>query len=201
MLNQPKIAVREAPLAANVSRVLHPAVMLTIAAIATLLAAPESIPGLLVVLGAIVVVMVLVTSVFPHIGRRAGWSEERQKNTGFLVSAAVVGLALIIIFALGAPASLLSIGIAFFTGAALTSAARLRLRISVHTAVFSGAVLGMGTALSPLWFLGLAALPTLVWSRKKLGRQSVGQSVAGAAIGTVAWAAYLISRSVLGVGD
>lgn len=201
MLDQPKIAVQEAPLAANISRVLHPAVMLTFAAIATLLTAPESIAALLIVLGTIVVVVVLVMSVFPHIGKRAGWPEERRKNTSFLVSAAVVGLALIIISVLDAPAGLLSIGIAFFIGAALTSAARLRLRISVHTAVFSGAVLGMGTALSPLWFLGLAALPTLVWSRKKLGRQSVGQSVAGAAIGAVAWATYLISRSVLGVGD
>lgn len=200
MLDQPKIAVQESPLATNVSRVLHPVVMLAIAAIATLFAAPESIPGLLIVLGAIVAVVVLVMSIFPRIGRGAGWSEERQKNTGFLVSAAVVGLALIIISALGAPAGLLSIGIAFFMGAALTSAARLGLRVSVHTAVFSGTVLGMATALSPWWFVGLTALPALVWSRKMLGRQSVMQSLAGAAIGVVAWVAYLLSRWTLGIG-
>lgn len=199
MLDQPRIAVQEAPVAAIVSRLLHPALMLIVAAIATLLTAPESIAALLIVLGAIVVVVVLVMGVFPQIGKRGGWPEERRKNTSFLVSAAVVGLAMIIISTLGAPAELLCIGIAFFVGAALTSAARLKFRVSVHTAVFSGTILGMATAFSPWWFVGIIALPALVWSRNELGRQSVMQSLAGAAIGIVAWGAYLLSRSMLGI--
>ncbi|MEV7663587.1 hypothetical protein [Paenarthrobacter sp. NPDC089316] len=181
-----------------VSRILHPAVMLLVAAVATAISAPGSVPALIATLAALAVVILLGVLVFPRIGKSLGWAEERRKTRSFMACAGVLGLGLIITALLGAPALLIANGIAFFVGATLIALGRSRWNISVHTAIFTGIVLGLGTSLSPLWFVALIVLPVLIWSRAALKRQSVVQSLWGSAIGVVAWLAYLLSLSLLG---
>lgn len=115
-----------------------------------------------------------------------------------MACAGVLGLGLIVTALLGAPALLIANGIVFFVGATLIALGRSRWNISVHTAIFTGIVLGLGTSLSPLWFAALIVLPALIWSRAALKRQNVAQSLWGSAIGVVAWLAYLLSLSLLG---
>ncbi|MFJ4268407.1 hypothetical protein ACIPY1_17765 [Paenarthrobacter nicotinovorans] len=181
-----------------VSRILHPAVLLLVAAVATAISAPGSVPALVATLAALAVVILLGVLVFPRIGKSLGWPEERRKTRSFMACAGVLGLGLIVTALLGAPALLIANGIAFFVGATLIALGRSRRNISVHTAIFTGIVLGLGTSLSPLWFAALIVLPALIWSRAALKRQNVAQSLWGSAIGVVAWLAYLLSLSLLG---
>lgn len=185
--------------AGTISRIFHPAVMLLVAAVATAVTTPESVPALVTTLAAIAIVILLAVVVFPRIGQRAGWSEDRRKTLSFIAAAGVLGVGLIVTALLGAPGLLVANGIAFFFGAALIALGRTRWNLSVHTAIFTGVVLGLGTTLSPFWFLALALLPILVWSRLALGRQSLGQSLWGIGIGLVAWLGYLLTLSLLGV--
>ena len=177
-----------------VSRILHPAVLLLVAAVATAISAPGSVPALVATLAALTVVILLGVLVFPRIGKSLGWPEERRKTRSFMACAGVLGLGLIVTALLGAPALLIANGIVFFVGATLIALGRSRWNISVHT----GIVLGLGTSLSPLWFAALIVLPALIWSRAALKRQNVAQSLWGSAIGVVAWLAYLLSLSLLG---
>ncbi|WP_024821053.1 hypothetical protein [Arthrobacter sp. 31Y] len=181
-----------------VSRILHPAVMLLVAAVATAITAPASVPALIATLAALGVVIVLGVVVFPAIGKQLGWAEDRRKTLSFMACAVVLALGLIVTALLGAPALLIANGIAFVVGAALIALGRSRWNISVHTAIFTGIVLGLGTSLAPAWFAALILLPALIWSRSALKRQNVTQSLWGTAVGVVSWGAYLLSLSLLG---
>lgn len=181
-----------------VSRILHPAVLLLVAAVATAITAPASVPALIATLAALGVVIVLGVVVFPAIGKQLGWAEDRRKTLSFMACAVVLALGLIVTALLGAPALLIANGIAFVVGAALIALGRSRWNISVHTAIFTGIVLGLGTALAPAWFAALILLPALIWSRSALKRQNVTQSLWGTAVGVVSWGAYLLSLSLLG---
>ena len=181
-----------------VSRILHPAVMLLVAAVATAISAPTSVPALMATLAALGVVIVLGVLVFPALGKSLGWTEDRRKTLSFAACAGVLAVGLVASALLGAPALLIANGIAFVVGAILIALGRWRWNISVHTAIFTGIVLGLGTSLSPLWFVALIVLPILIWSRAASKRQSITQSLWGSAIGVVAWLAYLLSLSLLG---
>ncbi|WP_281451999.1 hypothetical protein [Paenarthrobacter nitroguajacolicus] len=181
-----------------VGRVLHPGVMLLVAAVATAISAPASVPALTATLAALGVVIVLGVFVFPALGKSLGWPEDRRKTLSFAACAGVLAVGLVVSALLGAPALLIANGIAFVVGATLIALGRWRWNISVHTAIFTGIVLGLGTSLSPLWFAALVALPILIWSRAASKRQSIAQSLWGSAIGVVAWLAYLLSLSLLG---
>lgn len=68
-----------------------------------------------------------------------------------------------------------------------------RWKVSVHAAVLAGSVVMLAVAASPMWLFGLLAVPVVGWARVRLGAHTLGQVLAGAALGlVVAGATFLV---------
>ena len=75
----------------------------------------------------------------------------------------------------------------------ITSA--LKYKISVHTAVWAGTAVLVAALLSPWWLTALAALPVVAWARIRLQDHTLGQTVAGTALGI---ATVVLAMAALG---
>ncbi|GAA5002723.1 hypothetical protein [Kitasatospora paranensis] len=58
-------------------------------------------------------------------------------------------------------------------------------KISVHTAVLSGALAMLAQAFDPWWLAGAAGVAVVAWSRVRLRDHTPAQTLAGAALGAV----------------
>jgi len=108
----------------------------------------------------------------------------RRQRTGPLVfTLACAGVAWLVLVLGAAPSPMVALGGAVLLQLAVIFAITLRWKISVHSAAAAGVSTLiwslMGTPL-PL----LIAVPLIAWSRVRLGRHTVAQTVAGALLGT-----------------
>lgn len=111
--------------------------------------------------------------------------QREQRSPPLLVGigSILVGLALLVI--LGAPRELVALVAAMMAGLLVTLVVTLAWKVSVHSAVASGAVVILALVFGPAW-LAMGLLAGLVgWARVKLGDHSVMQVVAGSALGAV----------------
>jgi hypothetical protein len=120
--------------------------------------------------------------------------EREQRNGPFAV--AIVGglIAVLVLHAMGAPRSVWGLSLVLSVNGGIIYLITLYTKISVHVSVLSATVLGavmLNPNLSP--FLLLWLIPPLIWARKKRGRHSVWQGIAGCVVASIVTTLTLIS--------
>lgn len=118
-----------------------------------------------------------------------------QRLVPGLAALACLVAGLVALWLLGAPRDLLVLMVANVAGLVTLLAISRWWKISLHTAVGSGAATIVGVLAGWPWGLALAPLVAVVgWARWRAGRHTVPQVVAGAAVGA------LVSGLVFGLG-
>jgi membrane-associated phospholipid phosphatase len=83
----------------------------------------------------------------------------------------------------GAPTPLPRIAGAYLAQTTLILLITLRWKISVHTATAAGVTVAVWQTLGSIAVPFALTLPLIIWSRVKLGRHTLGQTLAGTALG------------------
>ncbi|RGD61673.1 hypothetical protein DR950_31495 [Kitasatospora xanthocidica] len=123
-----------------------------------------------------------------HVGRR------QRRLTLFPLIMGSVLLSFAVMIGLDAPADLTALVLAMFASLVPILVITVWWKVSVHTAVATGAVVCLAIALGPLWLLLGALVPLIGWSRVVLRDHTAAQTAVGAAVGALAagltfWAA------------
>ena len=122
--------------------------------------------------------------------RRGDWTDrhvrDRQKRRGpllFGLLSVVVGL--VVLSAWSAPRELVALVAAMLVGLAVTLAVTHWWKISIHTAVFSGAVVILVLVFGPYLFLTWPLAGLVAWSRISVDDHTPAQVAGGAVLGGV----------------
>ncbi|MDH6578315.1 hypothetical protein [Kitasatospora sp. MAP5-34] len=95
----------------------------------------------------------------------------------------------------GAPADMTAMVVAMFAALVPIMVITVWWKVSVHTAVASGAVACLAIALGPWWLLTYPLVAAIAWSRVVLRDHTLAQTVVGAVVGAVsAGLAFWASR-------
>lgn len=128
--------------------------------------------------------------------RTVGARRPRLVVLGFITASVAAGL--VVLLVAGAP-RLLTGYLAFMLGSvAVLAAITFVWKISIHCAVASGSVAILAVTFGPPVLSAYALVAVLAWSRVALGDHSVGQVIAGAALGTGAGALAYAALASLG---
>lgn len=119
--------------------------------------------------------------------RHVGVKQHRLIVMAFIIASVGTGLALLT--TLGAPAAVTALVVAMLGTLAALMAITTTWKISVHSAVSSGAVAMLTLAYGPWALTGYAAVALVGWSRIALRDHTPAQVVAGAALGAAVAAA------------
>jgi membrane-associated phospholipid phosphatase len=177
-------------LASAVSFVASPPALVSLAAIMVAVAAPE--PGAWKWASGYVLIAVLAPLGFLLWEVRRGAVSDldiptrRERFVPQLVTVTCMVIAWALVRFGAAPTAMTDLGTFFLLQSVALFGITLRWKISVHSATAAG--VGM-----VVWFLSGAVLPLLlgasavIWSRMRLDRHTVGQTIAGAAIGVAAF--------------
>ncbi|MFJ7910965.1 hypothetical protein [Kitasatospora sp. NPDC096204] len=114
-----------------------------------------------------------------HVGRR------QRRLTVFPLIMASVLLGFAVMIALDAPTDLTALVLAMFASLVPILVITAWWKVSVHTAVATGAVICLAIALGPLWLLLGPLVPAIGWSRVVLRDHTTAQTVVGAVVGAV----------------
>ncbi|MGW3072928.1 MULTISPECIES: hypothetical protein [unclassified Kitasatospora] len=114
-----------------------------------------------------------------HVGRR------QRRLTVFPLIMASVLLSFAVMIALDAPTDLTALVLAMFASLVPILVITAWWKVSVHTAVATGAVVCLAVALGPLWLLLGPLVPVIGWSRVVLRDHTTAQTVVGAVVGAV----------------
>lgn len=122
--------------------------------------------------------------------RHGDWSDhhvrEREKRRmPLLVALASVVVGLVVLFAWSAPRELLALVAAMLVGLAVTLGVTHWWKVSIHTAVFSGAVVILVLVFGPVLFVTWPLIGLVGWSRVSVGDHTSGQVAGGAALGAL----------------
>jgi membrane-associated phospholipid phosphatase len=115
-----------------------------------------------------------------HVGDR----QQRIPVIAFILASVIGGT--ILMAALGAPREILALLIAMFATLAVVVVITHSWKVSVHTAVASGAVVMLAVALTPWWFICYPLVFWIGWSRIQLRDHTAAQTIVGAFVGAVA---------------
>ncbi|MEV7123690.1 hypothetical protein [Kitasatospora griseola] len=115
-----------------------------------------------------------------HVGQR----RRRLVVIPFIMGSVLVSL-LTMVF-LDAPADLTAMVLAMFASLVPIMAITVWWKVSVHTAVLSGAIVCTAIALGPWWLLLLPGVALVGWSRVVLRDHTRAQTVVGALVGAAA---------------
>ncbi len=96
-------------------------------------------------------------------------------------------IAYLIISANGGPRPMLVLSAASLLQSTAFYVVTMRWKVSVHTATVAGMVVMLVWLFGAMAFIALPLLLLAAWSRVRLGRHSVGQTVAGAALGALSF--------------
>ncbi|MEU6362301.1 hypothetical protein [Streptomyces albidoflavus] len=107
---------------------------------------------------------------------------------------ASVGTCLALMHVGNAPSPLLSMVAAMLATLGGIWPITLAWKISVHTAVLTGALAMLAMLYGPWLLLGAALVPAVAWSRARLKDHTVAQTIAGAALGAT------VAAPVFGLG-
>ncbi|WP_441249908.1 hypothetical protein [Kitasatospora sp. McL0602] len=83
----------------------------------------------------------------------------------------------------GAPSDMTAMVIAMFAALVPIMVITVWWKVSVHTAVASGAIACLAVALGPWWLVGYPLVAAIAWSRVVLRDHTLAQTVVGAAVG------------------
>ncbi len=117
-------------------------------------------------------------------------TKRSERIRPFVVSTAATTLAMVILWALGAPALLIWLAVAALAQTLLLFVLTLRWKVSIHAAT-SGAFAALVTlawGIRPATGLVVLLIPVVGWARIHLRRHTLAQVVVGATIGAVTMA-------------
>ncbi|MER6300406.1 hypothetical protein ABT247_12650 [Kitasatospora sp. NPDC001539] len=115
--------------------------------------------------------------------RHVGHRRRRLTVIPFIMGSVLTSFAVMI--GLDAPADLTAMVAAMFASLVPILVITVWWKVSVHTAVASGAVVCLGIALGPLWLLLYPLVAVIGWSRVVLRDHTTAQTVVGAVVGAV----------------
>ncbi|MFF2144967.1 hypothetical protein [Kitasatospora sp. NPDC058190] len=115
--------------------------------------------------------------------RHVGHRQRRLTVIPFIMGSVLTSFAVMIW--LDAPADLTAMVAAMFASLFPILAITVWWKVSVHTAVASGAVTCLGIALGPLWLLLYPLVAVIGWSRVVLRDHTTAQTIVGAVVGAV----------------
>ncbi|MFD5887283.1 hypothetical protein ACFWHQ_15100 [Streptomyces sp. NPDC060334] len=115
--------------------------------------------------------------------RYVGQRERRVRLIPVIMASVAAGITLMII--MDAPQEMLALIVAMLVTLAAILPITKFWKISVHTAVASGALAMLIIGLSPWWALGYILLPVIAWSRVTLRDHTWGQVTAGTGLGAM----------------
>ena len=119
----------------------------------------------------------------------------KQRSRPFLAMMAGQAMAWFLLNIGGAPSPLPLIAGAYLTQTTLIFLITLRWKISVHTSTAAGVTVAVWGTLGSVAVPFALTLPLIVWSRVKLRRHTLGQTLAGTALGgSVFLTALLLGR-------
>jgi hypothetical protein len=107
--------------------------------------------------------------------------EQRHIPLAFGVASVLVGL--LLLWVLRAPRDLLALVVAGAVGLGVCAAVTGWWKMSIHTAVAAGTAVILALVLGPVWWASTAVVALIGWARVRLSAHTVGQVLAGAAIG------------------
>lgn len=108
----------------------------------------------------------------------------KQRSRPFLAMMAGQAMAWFLLNVGGAPSPLPLIASAYLAQTTLILLITLRWKISVHTSTAAGVTVAIWGTLGPIAVPFALTLPLIVWSRVKLRRHTLGQTLAGTALGS-----------------
>lgn len=114
-----------------------------------------------------------------HVRDRAG----RAVPFLALIVMSLVGLGLLV--ALGAPWSLIALDISMIGSLFVTGAITAWWKVSMHSAVASGAVVILAVIYHPAWWALMVLVAAISWSRVQIRDHTTAQVTAGAIVGAV----------------
>ncbi len=116
----------------------------------------------------------------------------KQRSRPFLAMMAGQAGAWFMLYLGGAPSPLPVLAAAYFMQTLLIFLITLRWKISVHTSTAAGVTVAVWQTLGSIAVPFALTLPFIIWSRVKLGRHTLGQTLAGTALGASVFLAALL---------
>jgi hypothetical protein len=101
----------------------------------------------------------------------------------FAIASAIIGL--IVLLNIGAARPTVELYVAGVALSAALGAVTLRLKVSAHVSILTGAILGLAITTSPWVLPALLLVPVVWWARKALGAHSTFELVIAALLGGV----------------
>ncbi|WP_406204096.1 hypothetical protein OH807_28165 [Kitasatospora sp. NBC_01560] len=133
----------------------------------------------------------VVPTLFIRRGMRRGTLEDRHvghRQRRLTVLPFIMGSVLIcfaVMLGLDAPADLTAMVLAMFASLVPILVITVWWKVSVHTAVASGAVVCLAIALGPWWLLLAPVVALIGWSRVALRDHTTAQTIVGAVVGAL----------------
>ncbi|MFJ9442897.1 hypothetical protein ACIRRH_13635 [Kitasatospora sp. NPDC101235] len=115
--------------------------------------------------------------------RHVGHRQRRLTVLPFIMGSVLLSFAVMI--GLDAPADLTALVLAMFASLIPILVITAWWKVSVHTAVATGAVVCLAIALGPLWLLLGPLVPAIGWSRVVLRDHTTAQTAVGAVVGAL----------------
>ncbi|AUY49540.1 hypothetical protein [Streptomyces sp. CB01881] len=115
--------------------------------------------------------------------RHVGHRQRRLTVLPFIMGSVLTCFA--VMLGLDAPADLTATVLAMFVSLVPILVITVWWKVSVHTAVASGAVVCLAVALGPWWLLAAPPVAVIGWSRVVLRDHTTAQTVAGAVVGAL----------------
>ncbi|MFJ2087495.1 phosphoesterase PA-phosphatase [Micromonospora chokoriensis] len=119
--------------------------------------------------------------------------EQRRTPLIYGLLSVLVGLAVMVAF--NAPRPITAMVVVMFVLGLAVTAANLAWKLSIHAAVAAGSGAILAIEFGPVLFVSLPVVALVCWSRVRLGEHTVGQVIAGTAVGlAIAIPVFLILR-------
>ena len=121
--------------------------------------------------------------------------QREQRRRPLLAALTSAACGLVVLLLLGAARELLALIAAMCVGLAVSVAVSHFWKMSIHTAVVSGAAVVLGIVFGPIAYAAWLVVASVGWSRVEVGDHTLAQVLAGGAIGAaVAGAAFPLLR-------
>ncbi len=114
-----------------------------------------------------------------------------QRHSAYLVTIGCVLTTILVMWIGNAPLLMLFMALAAFAQATLMFLINLRWKISSHAAGMAGFVTLLSFLLGGMAALSLLGIPLMIWSRVRLRRHTLMQTVAGSLLGVVIFGIFM----------
>ncbi|WP_257004191.1 hypothetical protein [Streptomyces sp. SA15] len=180
----------ENALARRITDGMEPRNVIVLVSLGVGLAQHKPLAGLAWALEAIVFAAVIPMAYIKYGMRRGMWADrhigQRQRRMlliPVIMASVATGIGLMIWF--DAPKAMVALVVAMLATLAVLLPVTAFWKISVHTAVAGGALAMLALAWGPLVWIAYPIVAVIAWSRISLRDHTLGQTLAGAAAGTV----------------